>query len=303
MACNERKEERTTTSLISQLDTSANGTTQTNIVDQISHAKPKRNLLKRLPPEVRDRIFEIVYSNKKTLVLVRDNNKASERADNVNWNSFAGYHVLRPDISHKKLLDDKRTSIQPKQKTTAAAPNNNDKDRSPLTSLLLVDKQTHLEALPHLYGSCTFRFDQLQATKLFATRVGKLSLECIRKVEVYIPALAERHSEEIVVRMPNIEQLTARFPHRTIELDEFSRNREFENELLGFSGLEKVMRLGVECPRLRQGGGPGPVGFPRLVFVRSDATTDALEEMIRTGDCMALSRAGRANPESRSRWV
>lgn len=277
---------------LSQRDNSANSATQTN---NTSHTQPERNLLQRLPPELRDRIFEFFYSDNKTMVIVRDN-KFFGKPDAESWNVFHGYRILRPDIPLNPTITYGKGGVRVYKKKPPL-------EFSPLTSLLLVDKQTYLEAVPHLYGSCTFHFDQPPATQLFAKCVGRANLKYIRKAEVYILATTVRDCDLIVKHMPNIEQLTVRLPYHTIWVDDFSRNRKFEEQLQGFSALKKIVRLGVEYPRMRvrkifsrfEGG--------EELMISSDVTTEALKEMIRTGDCLALSRARRANPESRSRWV
>jgi hypothetical protein len=166
---------------------------------------------------------------------------------------------------------------------------------SPINSLLFVNKQTYLEALPHLYRNTVFFFDDWEDTKKFVKTVGRDCLKLIRAIEVFQDYSWQRPESEffgfIVASMPNIEDLTISFwDDSGIQLESdyddctASRCDGLEKALLEFTALKLVHRIDVKMLMDED-------DVVWLVADHLDETTKPVEEMIRTGDQGVLDRA------------
>ena len=165
---------------------------------------------------------------------------------------------------------------------------------SPANSLLFVNKQTYLEALPHLYRNTTFFFDDSDDTDKFVEIVGNHCLKHIGAIEVFMDEYRDGLSDDdffsfIVASMPNIEHLTVSFWYDhgiRLETDyengSASRCDELEKALLRFSSLKRLRQIDVKIliDDMNYWGFAGHV-----------ETEEAAEEMIRTGDQRVLDRA------------
>lgn len=166
---------------------------------------------------------------------------------------------------------------------------------SPVNSLLFVNKQTYLEALPHLYLNTTFFFDDWQDAQMFATTVGPKCLSLIRAVEMFsdygrLDSSDSKLSSFIVACMPNIEHLTVSFwdEHAIrLESDDQEGSGEqcdiLELALLRFASLKHVRQIDVNMVWELHNNAYGCA--PHVV------TREAVKKMIRTGDRGVSDRA------------
>jgi hypothetical protein len=67
---------------------------------------------------------------------------------------------------------------------------------SPVNSLLFVNKQTYIEALPHVYRNTTFFFDDSDGTEEFVETVGNHCLKHIGAIEVFTDEWHGRVSDD-----------------------------------------------------------------------------------------------------------
>ena len=190
---------------------------------------------------------------------------------------------------------------------------------SPINSFLLVNKQTYLETVPHLYRSATFFFDDWKDTEKFAKTVGRHCLRHIRKVEVFADdepccgyekpyRLPDKGTgwnytnlfRAVVAHMPNIEHLKIGFwQDGCLSLDSETssvgdapvrRCDQFEKALLRFSALKHLRQVDIELLWVSNDYGVDGWDFESDSLV----TQRGVAKMIRTGDQGALDRVREA---------
>ena len=269
------------------------------------------DLFQRLSPEIRDMIFALVYAGSNLFAGVQGSctrdfggrlaeHKETRTESAVLVRAIPGTvkgtrgtrgrsgHYLRPfKPDHNYLYETEQ--LEPEAPVLSS-----------VNGLLFVNKQTYLEALPHLYRNTTFFFEDWKDTQNFATTIGHDSLRLIRAVEVFFDQGRDdttdiRWFNYIVAYMPNIEHLTISFwsfGPISLESDEWDgsakRCDEFEKALLQFARLKFVRQIDVKI--LEESGEADEYE----VADHLQETKKAVEEMIRTGDRGILDRAREA---------
>jgi hypothetical protein len=266
------------------------------------------DLFARLSPEIREMIFALVYahadifagvqgsctcgdeeyngphevSRTESPVLVR---KIPGTVKGSRGTRSWGGHYSRPYEVHD--LDEWNEEVEVEAQVL-----------SPINSLLFVNKQTYLEALPQLYLNTTFFFDDWRDAHKFAATVGHANLGLIRAVEVFsdrdrLTYSTSKLTSFIVARMPNIEHLTVSFWNENtinLETDEWDgtsyRCSELERALLQFVSLKRLRKVDVKII--------WEITYNTWGCADNTTTKKAVEEMILTGDRGILDRAKEA---------
>jgi hypothetical protein len=280
------------------------------------------DLFQLLSPEIRDMIFELVYADSYIVAATQGFCTCSPGNDDVDFHGQGRTEslVLLKGSRGKRCKEG--CYLEPYDETEGVSDVASEVEwcgMSPISSLLLVNKQTYLETIPHLYRSATFFFDDWEDTEKFARTVGPHCLEHILTVAVFaddepccgdgLPyRLPDKGTEwkyttlfrAIVTHMPNIEHLKIGFwqdSHISLESDTSNngwaptrRCDQFEKALLQFSALKHMRWVDVEL--LWVSSNHGVDGWDHeddnLVTQRGVA------KMIRTGDQGALDRVREA---------
>ena len=269
------------------------------------------DLFARLSPEIRDMIFKLVYADSNLFagvqgVSTRDNSgRFSKLAHNRTASprlirAIPGTQIgLRGTRSYNGLYyDPYRPYQRPYERPIEEWECEPEAQvLSPVNSLLFVNKQSYLEALPHMYGNTTFFFDDWKDAQKFTTTVGRAGLRLIRAVEVYSDPVRDDSTDGrlfnlIIAYMPNVEHLTISFWNEELirleseDYEECSAVRcdNFEKSLLRFAPLKSTCQLDVTIMCEMEANEYG-------IADQHGGTAKAVEEMIRTGDQRALDRA------------
>ena len=277
------------------------------------------DLFQRLSPELRDMIFELVYVNSHVVAAVQGFCTCGPIWDEESDKSHAEGRTDSPIL--RRATRGTRSHwgcyIEPEEWTELTV---DGQALSPINSLLFVNKQTYLEALPHLYRNVAFFFDDWRDTHKFITTVAHDSLKYIRTVEVFSdtalysdaagdmwPPYKRLDSESdysrlfgcIVASMPNIERLEIGFWWgHFIKIKSYIggalRCQRFELALLQFAALKRLRQIDVEVlePLMSD-----PPGMPDVYHVNeeSEETAEAVKMKIKSGDRRALDRAREAS--------
>jgi hypothetical protein len=259
------------------------------------------DLFAKLSPEIREMIFKLVYADTEIIAATQgfcacsteEHDEPHQKGRHASPVLLRGWwgprgtrkyqgHYIQEEAGDEQYCDGEAEVLPP------------------INSLLFVNKQTYLEALPHLCRVTTFFFDDTADTQKFVTTVGPHFLKLIRTVEVFADD-DEGYSGLfacIVSSMPNIERLTIGFwEDFYIKLqcrdgyDDYGhewavRHDDFEKALLQFGALENVRCLDVE-----------PLSTMSETWsIEHDSyhTRRAVERMIETGDQRVLNRHRRS---------
>jgi hypothetical protein len=181
-----------------------------------------------------------------------------------------------------------------------------------LTGILYANKQISCEAVPYLYQSCIFFFEDLDLSKKFLDIVRPATLELVRNVFIYYPDELEhvyapdntpfdnsgpmRQKFHLLCKgvmrtMPNIKELTI-WIGKILELDYRStRCSAYEGALLQLADLRQVETLIVKkYGEVFDNSGDEDARWEGS----NEYTVEGVTEMIATGDRMALERIRKA---------
>jgi hypothetical protein len=251
------------------------------------------DLFAKLSPEIREMIFKLVYAGTQIIAATQGFCTCNTEGHNGPRQEGRRPVLLRGSWGPRgtRKYHDHYLPEEPGDEIY-------DEVQLPINSLLFVNKQTCLEALPHLCRITTFFFDDRAETQKFVTTVGPHFLKLIRTVEVFADD-DEGYSGLfacIVSSMPNIERLKIGFwennyiklenRHMCTGYDWSVRYDDFEKELLQFGALKNVRDLEVELLTT--------VGDTWSVSDECYYTCRAVERMIETGDQRVLNRHRRS---------
>lgn len=186
-----------------------------------------------------------------------------------------------------------------------------------LTGILYTNKQISSEAVPHLYHSCNFSFEDLVLAHKFLKIAGPTNLEFVRKISIYYPdeleviytptptivdnsavmqQMFQTLCEGIVKTMPKINELTV-WIGKKLDLEYYgTRNWNYERALLQLAGLKEIEDLVVK----KHGDAVDNSGDEEIRWEgdSNEFTVKGVKEMIATGDHGALDRMRRAFKDS-----
>jgi hypothetical protein len=251
-----------------------------------------------LPLELRDKIYELcfVLDGKTSLVVfARPGSRPSDHGGPSN-------PEMTTQVVSKNLL--LYPTMQETEDQSTTSPN----WKKSLTGILYANRQISSEAMPHLYQSCSFFFEDLALSKKFLDVAEPKNLEKVQKLAVYYPeeleiihtpmgvtdnSAGERAKfgglcKQIATSMPKIKNLTI-WIGKTLELEyEGSRCDTYERALLQLARLKEVEHLDVR----KHGEAMDNSGNEdsRWYEGQWDYTVRGVKEMIATGDQTALDR-------------
>jgi hypothetical protein len=223
-----------------------------------SYSQPKTFL--SLPRELRDRIYELAFCCKPSLVVFAGRSRPSDykgpKDPETTVQVASRYSVLYPGS-----FATFGGHINASTTTTTATTHTGVNWSKSLTGILYANKAISSEAAPHLYKSCTFFFEDLDLSKKFLETVSLANLESIRNIFVYYsdeleavytqdgitadntaPMRQKFHllCEQIVKTMPKVKELTV-WIGKILELEnEGTRINAYERALLQFAGLAEL---------------------------------------------------------------
>jgi hypothetical protein len=126
-----------------------------------------------LPLELRDKIYELcfVLDGKTSLVVfARPGSRPSDHGGPSN-------PEMTTQVASKHLL------LYPTMQESTTSPN----WKKSLTGILYANRQISSEAMPHLYQSCFFFFEDLALSKKFLDVAEPKNLEKVQELAVYYP--------------------------------------------------------------------------------------------------------------------
>jgi hypothetical protein len=265
---------------------------------QIAVQEEARKTFSDLPLELRDKICEMCFVlNGKTplVVFARPGSRPSDYEGPSN-------PEMTTQVAAKHLLLYPTMQESEDQSTTAT------NWKKSLTGILCANKQISSEAMPHLYQSCSFFFEDLALSKKLLDTAETKNLEKVLKIALYYPeefeiihtpigvtdnSSAERAKfaslcKQIAAWMPKAQDLTI-WIGKTLELEyEGSRCDTYERALLQLAHLKEVEHLDVK----KHGEAMDNSGNEdsRWYEGQWDYTIRGVKEMIVTGDQTALDR-------------
>jgi hypothetical protein len=222
---------------------------------QIAVQTEARKTFFDLPLEVRDKIYELCFvlnGNTPLVVFARPGSRPSDHGGPSN-------PEMTTQVASKNLL--LYPTMQETEDQSTTSPN----WKKSLTGILYANRQISSEAMPHLYQSCTFFFEDLALSKKFLDAAEPKNLEKVQELAVYYTeeleiihtpmgvtdnSAAERAKfgalcKQIATSMPKIKNLTI-WIGKTLELEyEGSRCDTYERALLQLARLKEVERLDV----------------------------------------------------------
>lgn len=288
----------------------------TSPADQMA-SQPQPKTFLSLPRELRDRIYELAFCCKPSLVVFAGRSRPSDyevpKDPETTAQVASQYRVFYPgSFTTFGGHNGASTTI-----ATATMHTGFDWSES-FTGILYANKQISAEAGPHLYKSCSFLFEDLDLSKKFLEVVCPANLESVQNIFVYYPDELEdvytpdgtvlnntapmRQKfhllcKKIVEKMPKVKELTI-WIGKILELEnEGTRDNTYERALLQFAGLVELKEIVVK----KYGDAFDNSGDEDVRWEDNEYTVEGVKEMIETCDHTALDRKRKAFKEARDK--
>jgi hypothetical protein len=253
-------EEISTTNAHKAMDGQVVNTSQpatSSITQTTLQTQPKTFM--NLPRELRDRVYELCFCCEPSVIVFSGSKRPSDYEEGPK----------NPEMTAQ--VASKYVSKYPGSYATfgghATAPTKITNWSQSRTGILYTNKQISSEAVPYLYQSCTFLFEDLDLSKKFLDIVSPSNLELVRSIFIYYPDELEvvysltdtpvdnsvpmRHAfhllcKRIAQTMPKVKDLTI-WIGKILELEnEDTRCEVYERALLQLADLKEVETLSVK---------------------------------------------------------
>lgn len=285
-----------------------------------------------LPAELRDRIYQLCFSEEVMVVFARPSPIIKERGAPKHPTAtkpvaskyrliFPGIHATfgdtngsRPSTHEFSLADigGAKNARPPAHIFSYAASGNAKKPPSSTrkftdwaisrTGILYTRRSIYLEAVQHLYKSSTFSFEDPGLSKKFLDTVGPRNLEHVTKIAVYYHEETNVSMfrwrlmcQQIVRSLPKVEELTI-WIESIVELEHGGHLRcyAYEAALRDFIALKQIASLVVKKhAALFDNSNDDDVQWHAITFM-NEYTINGVKEMVQTGDHSALDKQSAA---------